>query len=100
MDFTVSALSFVGPKMKWMAQLPKDMGIEIFWEYGSEDYWKQMLPKEAVRSASTDRLSAKIFLRLEIRKQLWNGCAGPLMSITGFIADFMCCIPTEKCRRT
>ena len=44
MDFTVSALSFVGPKMKWMAQLPKDMGIEIFWEYGSEDYWKQMLP--------------------------------------------------------
>lgn len=42
MDFTVSALSFVGPKMKWMAQLPKDMGIEIFWEYGSEDYWKQM----------------------------------------------------------
>ena len=40
MDFTVSALSFVGPKMKWMAQLPKDMGIEIFWEYGSEDYWK------------------------------------------------------------
>lgn len=44
MDVTASALSFVGPKMKLMAQLPPDMGIEIFWEWGSEDYWKRMLP--------------------------------------------------------
>ena len=74
MDFTVSALSFVGPKMKWMAQLPKDIGIEISGNTEVRTTGSKCFPscflKEAVRSASTVHLSAKIFLRQEIQKQL------------------------------
>lgn len=43
MKFTASSLSFTGPHINKMAQLPPDFGIEIFYEWGSHDYWDQML---------------------------------------------------------
>lgn len=45
MGVSVSALSYVGPKMRFMAELPKEFGIEIFWDWGSEDYYNGLLPK-------------------------------------------------------
>lgn len=45
MKYSVSSLSYVGPKMKWMSRLPLDLGIEIFWDWGAEDYYNALLPQ-------------------------------------------------------
>lgn len=44
MKFSVSNLSFTGGKIKWMQELPSELGIEIFYEWGSRDYWNNILP--------------------------------------------------------
>lgn len=43
MKYSVSSLSYVGPRMKWMNKLPEDFGIEIFWDYGDEEYYNGIL---------------------------------------------------------
>ncbi len=43
MKYSVSSLSYVGPRMKWMSRLPEDFGIEIFWDYGDELYYNAMI---------------------------------------------------------
>ena len=35
MKFSVSSLSFSGGKIKFMSDLPKNLGVEIFYEWGS-----------------------------------------------------------------
>lgn len=45
MKYSVSSLSYVGPKMKWMSRLPLDLGIEVFWDWGAEDYYNVLLPQ-------------------------------------------------------
>ena len=44
MEFSVSSLSYVGPKMPWMKRLDKEIGIEIFWDWGNEDFFKYIVP--------------------------------------------------------
>ena len=44
MRFSVSSLSFTGGKIKKMRELPPQFGIEIFYEWGSPDYWDGVLP--------------------------------------------------------
>lgn len=44
MKISVSTLAFCGDQIGGMKNLPKDIGIEIFYEWGSETYWNQMLP--------------------------------------------------------
>lgn len=43
MKFAVSSLSFVGPAITRMDKLPPEIGIEIFYEWGSPDYWEESL---------------------------------------------------------
>lgn len=43
MNYSVSSLSYVGPRMDWMNRLPADFGIEIFWDYGDEEYYIRVL---------------------------------------------------------
>ena len=45
MEFSVSTLSYSGPKMWLMKRLSKEFGIEIFWDWGNEDFWKEMVAK-------------------------------------------------------
>ena len=45
MKFSVSSLSFSGGKIKFMSDLPKNLGVEIFYEWGSENYWNGILPE-------------------------------------------------------
>ena len=45
MKFSVSSLSFSGGKIKFMSDLPKNLGVEIFYEWGSEIYWNGILPE-------------------------------------------------------
>ncbi len=44
MKFSVSNLSFTGGKIKWMQDMPSELGIEVFYEWGSRDYWNNILP--------------------------------------------------------
>ena len=44
MDFSVSTLSYSGPKLGRMQRLSKELGIEIFWDWGNEDFWKHWVP--------------------------------------------------------
>ena len=44
MRFSVSSLSFTGGKIKKMRELPPHFEIEIFYEWGSPDYWDGVLP--------------------------------------------------------
>jgi sugar phosphate isomerase/epimerase len=41
--FSASSLSFTGPSVNQMRRLSKEIGIEIFWEWGSKRYWEHML---------------------------------------------------------
>jgi sugar phosphate isomerase/epimerase len=43
MKFAVSSLSFMGPGITDMANLPPQVGVEIFYEWGSSDYWESSL---------------------------------------------------------
>lgn len=43
MRFSASSMGFPGPEINNMALLPKDFGIEIFYEWGSADYWNDAL---------------------------------------------------------
>lgn len=43
MKFTISSLGFMGPAITNMSGLPRDIGIEIFYEWGSSDYWEDSL---------------------------------------------------------
>lgn len=45
MEYSISALSYVGPKFARTAQLPKEFGIEIFWDWGDEEYYNAFLPE-------------------------------------------------------
>ena len=45
MEFSVSALSYIGPKTKKMMRLDPEMGVEIFWDWGNEDFWKGVVPE-------------------------------------------------------
>ena len=45
MEFSVSALSYIGPKTKRMKRLSPEMGVEIFWDWGKEDFWKGVVPE-------------------------------------------------------
>ena len=45
MEFSVSALSYIGPKTKRMKRLSPEMGVEIFWDWGNEDFWKGVVPE-------------------------------------------------------
>lgn len=44
MKISVSSLAFCGDQIGNMKNLPKDIGVEIFYEWGSETYWEQNLP--------------------------------------------------------
>lgn len=44
MKISVSSLAFTGPFFCDMAELPKDVGIEIFCEWGSDGYWEKAVP--------------------------------------------------------
>lgn len=43
MKFSASSLSFVGNDMKKLKKLDKEIGIEIFYEFASEDMWRHLL---------------------------------------------------------
>lgn len=45
MKISVSNLSFLGPHFESMRNLPPEMGIEIFLEFGTDYYWDKSLPK-------------------------------------------------------
>lgn len=55
MRVAVSSLSFTGPRINKMAQLPADFGIEIFYEWGSQHYWENLL--EQIMPGRTGRFS-------------------------------------------
>lgn len=44
MDFYISNLPYLGYALSKMEQVPKDIGVEIFVEYGNTYYWEHMLP--------------------------------------------------------
>ena len=43
MKYTISSLSFDWGKAKRLADMPADIGYEIFWECGSEDTWRNTM---------------------------------------------------------
>lgn len=45
MKYSVSTCSFVKLKVKRLLALPENIGVEIFYEYGSEDYWEEFLSR-------------------------------------------------------
>ena len=45
MKYSVSTCSFVKLKVKRLLALPEDIGVEIFYEYGSEEYWEEFLSR-------------------------------------------------------
>lgn len=55
MKISVSSLAFTAPSFHNMSDLPGDIGIEIFCEWGSDEYWKKAVP--FVMEARTGPLS-------------------------------------------
>ena len=45
MKYSVSTCSFVKLKVKRLLTLPEELGVEIFYEYGSPDYWDEFLTR-------------------------------------------------------
>ena len=55
MNYSVSTCSFVKLKVKRLLNLPEDIGVEIFYEYGSTDYWNEFLTR--FQATHTGRIS-------------------------------------------
>ena len=45
MKYSVSTCSFVKLKVKRLLAVPEHIGVEIFYEYGSTDYWNEFLTR-------------------------------------------------------
>lgn len=45
MKYSVSTCSFVKLKVKRLLSLPEEIGVEIMYEYGSTNYWKEFLSR-------------------------------------------------------
>ena len=43
MKYSISTCSFYKFRIRKLLQLPKDFGVEIFYEFGSEDQWESLL---------------------------------------------------------
>lgn len=44
MELAVSDLPFAGYKYKSLKNLPTEYGLEIFYEFGNEEYWQKIIP--------------------------------------------------------
>lgn len=52
MKFSISTCSFYKFRIRKLLQLPKGFGVEIFYEFGSEDQWESLLSQLAARGLS------------------------------------------------
>lgn len=58
MKFSISTCSFYKFRIRKLLQLPKNLGVEIFYEFGSEDQWESFLSELAVRGLDSFSIHA------------------------------------------
>ena len=99
MRFSASSMGFPGPEINNMALLPKDFGIEIFYEWGSADYWNDAL--DLIMRERTGGFSIHSpFNNVDIcmpcdEESSFTYCARPLTFTISTTANSMWCIPTD-----
>lgn len=90
MEFSVSSLSYPAARFGRMARLDREWGIEIFWEWGNEDWYKHMVPRlmegrtgkfsihgpMTVANFTDDLPEEKIFEEMKKPFDLYHRCGG------------------------